>query len=59
MLYEDDQIKEYDDYIMIRGNRLDKPFLEKPLNAEDHEIYIHYSQDSPCGSGYSVLFRKT
>ena len=44
---------------MIRGNVLKKPFIEKPINAEDHEIMIHYSNDSPCGSGYSVLFRKT
>ena len=44
---------------MIRGERLKKPFIEKPVNAEDHEIMIHYSINSPCGSGYSVLFRKT
>jgi inositol hexakisphosphate/diphosphoinositol-pentakisphosphate kinase len=52
-------LKEYDDYILIRGDRLNKPFLEKPINAEDHAIYIHYSNTSSCGSGYSVLFRKT
>jgi len=44
---------------MIGENKLKKPFLEKPINAEDHEIYIHYSGNSPGGSGYSVLFRKT
>lgn len=44
---------------MIRGNKLKKPFLEKPINAEDHEIFIHYSGNSPGGAGYSVLFRKT
>jgi inositol-hexakisphosphate/diphosphoinositol-pentakisphosphate 1-kinase len=61
LLFEDKEadIKEYDDYILIRGQKLKKPFLEKPLNAEDHAIYIHYSNSSPCGSGYSVLFRKT
>lgn len=61
VLFKDEEagIEEYDDYIFIQGNRLNKPFLEKPVNAEDHEIYIHYSQNSPCGSGYSVLFRKT
>lgn len=52
-------VQEYDDCIVIRGNVLKKPFIEKPINAEDHEIMIHYSNDSPCGSGYSVLFRKT
>lgn len=44
---------------MIGDQKLKKPFLEKPINAEDHEIYIHYSGNSPGGSGYSVLFRKT
>ena len=61
MLYEDPEVdlQEYDDYIVIKGNKLKKPFIEKPINAEDHEIMIHYSNSSPCGSGYSVLFRKT
>ena len=44
---------------MIDGFRLNKPFLEKPIIAEDHAITIHYSNNSPCGSGYSILFRKT
>jgi len=52
-------ITEYDEYVVIGGNKLKKPFLEKPINAEDHEIYIHYSGNSPGGAGYSVLFRKT
>jgi inositol hexakisphosphate/diphosphoinositol-pentakisphosphate kinase len=52
-------IKEYDDYLIINGVRLDKPFLEKPVNAEDHEIIIYYNSHSPCGAGYNVLFRKT
>lgn len=61
MLFEDHEydVQEYDDCIVIRGNILKKPFIEKPVNAENHEIMIHYSNDSPCGSGYSVLFRKT
>ena len=61
ILYEDEEVglQEYDDYIIIRGNKLKKPFIEKPINAENHEIMIHYSNNSPCGSGYSVLFRKT
>ena len=36
-----------------------KPFVEKPVNAEDHEVQIYYSSLNPCGSGYNVLFRKT
>ena len=60
-LFEDEEagIKEFDDYIMIDGFRLNKPFVEKPIIAEDHAIKIHYSNNSPCGSGYSILFWKT
>lgn len=54
IIFKDDQITEYDEYVVIGGNKLKKPFLEKPINAEDHEVFIHYS-----GAGYSVLFRKT
>jgi len=61
LLFEDKalQLQEFDEYLMIRGERLNKPFIEKPINAEDHEIMIYYSGASSVGSGYSVLFRKT
>ena len=61
LLYEDQDcdLKEYEDFIIINGQRLQKPFVEKPVNAEDHEIKIYYSSLNPCGSGYNVLFRKT
>lgn len=35
-----------------------RPFIEKPINGEDHEIWIYYKRDSR-GGGYAVLFRKT
>jgi len=45
LLYEDLAlgIKEFDDYIIINGERINRPFVEKPANAEDHEIIIYYS----------------
>lgn len=60
LLYEDKSvgIQEYEDYLIINGKRLDKPYVEKPVNAEDHEIKIYYSSQGPCGAGYNVLFRK-
>ena len=61
LLFKDPEInlKEYEDFILINGQKLQKPFVEKPINAEDHEIKIYYSSLNPCGSGYNVLFRKT
>ena len=44
---------------MIKGEKLSKPFVEKPVNAENHEVRIYYSSLNPCGSGFNVLFRKT
>jgi hypothetical protein len=37
----------------VRG-RLEKPFVEKPLDADDHNVYIYYA-----GGGVRRLFRKT
>ena len=51
--------KEYEEYIVFNGHKIHKPFVEKPVNAEDHEIRIYYSSLNACGSGYNVLFRKT
>jgi inositol-hexakisphosphate/diphosphoinositol-pentakisphosphate 1-kinase len=44
---------------VFNGETIRKPFVEKPVNAEDHEIRIYYSTMNACGSGYNVLFRKT
>lgn len=34
-------IEEHDDYIIVNGVRMDKPFVEKPFDAENHNIYIY------------------
>jgi hypothetical protein len=41
------------DFITVNGQRLDKPFVEKPASAEDHNVYIYHK-----GGGCSKLFRK-
>lgn len=41
---------------MIDSYKLDKPLVEKPINAEDHNIYIYYPSQS--GGGSKRLFRK-
>ena len=48
---------ECDDYIEYKGKKLYKPFVEKPLNGDDHDIYIYYPPN--LGGGHKRLFRKT
>eukprot|EP01083_Nonionella_stella_P080644 221699_1 len=46
-------VLEYDDRIIVNGVTIHKPFVEKPVNAEDHNIYVYYA-----GGGSRRLFRK-
>ena len=48
-------LKEFDEYIESNGKKINKPFVEKPANGDDHNIYIYYPH---CG-GQKRLFRKT
>ena len=48
-------LKEYDEYIEYNKKKLYKPFIEKPANGDDHNIYIYY----PNYGGQKRLFRKT
>ncbi|XP_068711833.1 inositol hexakisphosphate and diphosphoinositol-pentakisphosphate kinase 2-like isoform X2 [Montipora foliosa] len=47
---------EFDDSVQIGDVIFQKPFVEKPVNAEDHNIYIYYP--SSAGGGSQRLFRK-
>lgn len=47
---------EEEDYIEVYGNRFWKPFVEKPVDGDDHSIMIYYP--SSAGSGMKELFRK-
>jgi inositol hexakisphosphate/diphosphoinositol-pentakisphosphate kinase len=40
-LENDDNVIEQDDQIEIDGQVFTKPFVEKPINADDHNIYIY------------------
>lgn len=49
-------IEEFDEYVIINGVQLNKPLVEKPFDAEDHNIYIYYPMSA--GGGSKRLFRK-
>ena len=53
----DNDLIEFDDHIEYHGVKLYKPFVEKPINGDDHDIYIYYPPN--LGGGHKRLFRKT
>jgi len=53
---EDPEIEEHDDHIEVNGVIINKPFVEKPVDADDHNIAIYYP--SSAGGGCKKLFRK-
>ena len=50
------ELVEYDEYIVYNGKKITKPFVEKPKNGDDHNIYIYYPMNH--GGGQTRLFRK-
>jgi inositol hexakisphosphate/diphosphoinositol-pentakisphosphate kinase len=53
---DDISFVEHDDFIEHDGVRLYKPFVEKPVDAEDHRVCIYYAKPL---YGCRRLFRKT
>ncbi|GAB2222165.1 hypothetical protein Drorol1_Dr00013368 [Drosera rotundifolia] len=53
---EVDYFVEEDDFVEVHGERFWKPFVEKPIDGDDHSIMIYYP--SSAGGGMKELFRK-
>ena len=49
--------EETDDHIVFNGRKLAKPFVEKPIDGDDHNIWIYYPPG--VGGGCKKLIRKT
>jgi hypothetical protein len=49
----DVRMSEDGEAIIVNGERMDKPFVEKPVDGEDHNVYIYFK----AGHGRK-LFRK-
>ncbi|CAI5975842.1 unnamed protein product [Closterium sp. NIES-64] len=52
----EEEFEEEEDYVVIAGKRINKPFVEKPVDGDDHSVMIYYP--SSAGGGMKELFRK-
>lgn len=44
------ELVEYDDHIEVNGVEIHKPFVEKPVDADDHNVHIYYPQSAGGGA---------
>lgn len=49
----DPALEEHSDFILIGGQRINKPFIEKPVDRRDREIYVYFPKDA--GGGRAIV----
>jgi inositol hexakisphosphate/diphosphoinositol-pentakisphosphate kinase len=40
--FPENSLLEFDDHVEVNGVTFNKPFVEKPVSAEDHNIFMYY-----------------
>ena len=55
-LISENHLEEYDDHVEVNGVTFNKPFVEKPISAEDHNIYMYYP--TSAGTYHKVSIKR-
>jgi len=50
---KDPALEEHEDYVVINGHRINKPFVEKPVDRRNRDIYVYFPKES--GGGRALL----
>lgn len=53
---QDPALEEHSDHILIGGQRIDKPFFEKPVDRRDREIYVYFPKEA--GGGRALVSKR-
>ena len=57
LTFSGSHLEEFADHVEVNGTVFNKPFVEKPISAKDHNIYMYYPTSAGTWSNgrYSIL----